>query len=705
MKRKTSIFCRSILSVAAAIALQAQAADARYMVYLNSFEVQKYEQEAIDAGYVQPQVPDGLTEQERDAYIARNMDVLTRSPGVERLTDELVREFSLGRVDKGGRHLPAFFVMLDDDKVAALLRSGRVVSVTKVGNGEGPDLEIGLVDEIGIAPPVNDALYMVYMNPFEVQKHEQAAIDAGYVRPQVPVVLKPEQVSEYITRNMDAFNYSPGIEKVKTELMQEFSLRNPAETAMQMPAFFTRLDTREVELLSKSDRVVSVTKIEDTDENALEFSAYYDYTTGGEVVPWGKQAVNADDGITASNRFYMIDTKWNAPALINEINLVSTNGYGANPPDHSASVASIAAAKANSAKIRGINPGQDVSHRGTDLSYADLINQIATISSVAEWDNQFSTLNLSIGQISPSTPPTFGHNQILGNVIRRASGRLLVVQSAGNKDDNACKYAFGYTSIGGTAKENDGVLVVGGTDRFGNRYPGFGRSNYGSCVEVWAPGHEMTTTLANGNLTSATGTSFAAPIVAALAGRYGTVNTRPIEREAYIRNNMMFTGKYEQGNSSNLPIYQARYVPPAYNSIPHKLPVAAVYSDTNQSNLHKLVDEKFYDGIDWNAGAHWGSIVLDLGSQKNVKGIRVMMRSSSNGGVLNFAAHGGNTIHITGPGKAVIPDNPIAWLNTTDQYDLVPYYIPLSGNWRYVMLQAHNVPSWLSYSEVEVYGF
>jgi len=83
----------------------------------------------------------------------------------------------------------------------------------------------------------------------------------------------------------------------------------------------------------------------------------------------------------------------------------------------------------------------------------------------------------------------FGHDQIVGRVIRRASGRLLVVQAAGNNDGNACQYAFGYT-FGSATKENDGVLVVGGTDRFGKRYPGFGRSNYDPCVEVWAPGHE-----------------------------------------------------------------------------------------------------------------------------------------------------------------------------------------------------------------------
>jgi len=619
MKRKTAIFCRSILSLAAAIALQAQAADARYMVYLNPFEVQKYEQEAIDAGYVRPQIPDNLTGQERDAYIARHMDALNYSPGVERLTNELVREFSLGQLEKpGSRSLTAFFIVLDDDKAAALRQSGRVVSVTKMDDGDGRRVDLSPGDPPGtIGIGLADALYMVYMNPFEVQKHEQAAIDAGYVRPQVPAIIRPEEASDYIMRNLDAFSYSPGVERVKSDLAQEFALRRPPRTAMQIPAFFSLLNAREVADLRESEKVVSVTRIDAEERRSLEFSAYYDYTMAGETIPWGKQAVNADDDITTGNRFYIIDTKWSSTALSGEINLVSTNGTGYNYPDHVAAVLSIAAGNKNWSKIRGINPWQPVVHLGTDLSDADLIDKINTISSMAEWDNQFSTLNLSMNQGDLYYPSMFGHNQDFGNAIRRATGRLLVVQSAGNNDANACLRSFNYNSIGENSRANDGVLVVGGTDRFGNRYPqtpnpppfaSEPRSNYGPCVEVWAPGSEMTTTLANGNLTTATGTSFAAPIVAALAGRYGSTATRPIEREAYIRSNMMFTGKYEQGNGSNLPIYQARYVPPTYGSIPHKLPVAAVYSQTNQNNLHKLVDEKFYDGIDWNAGANWGSM-------------------------------------------------------------------------------------------------
>jgi len=293
-----------------------------------------------------------------------------------------------------------------------------------------------------------------------------------------------------------------------------------------------------------------------------------------------------------------------------------------------------------------------------------------------------------------------------------APGRLFVTQSAGNYNGNACLASFNYNGM--PAQTDDGIMVVGGTDRFGDRYPKTtnpppysnteDRSNYGQCVDVWAPGHLMTTTLPDGTLIALTGTSFAAPIVAAIAGRYGNTTTRPIEREAYIRSGMAFTGKYDGAAGSNLPIYLAQYTPPSWYNIPKRLPIAAVYSNTNTANLQKLVDQQFYDGIDWNAGGQWGSIVLDLGSAKNLKGVRVMIRSSAAGGALAFSVHGGNSITMTGPGMAIIPANYIAIKNTSDQYDLVPYYIPVNGNYRYVMIEASNAASWVSFSEVEVYG-
>lgn len=95
---------------------------------------------------------------------------------------------------------------------------------------------------------------------------------------------------------------------------------------------------------------------------------------------------------------------------------------------------------------------------------------------------------------------------------------------------------------------------------------------------------------------------------------------------------------------------------------------------------------------------------MDLGSVKNVSGVRVMMRSSAAGGALNFTVHGGNSVSITSPGVATMASNPLAYLNTMDQYDLVPYYIPVAGNYRYIRLDASNAASWVAYSEIEVYG-
>lgn len=550
-------------------------------------------------------------------------------------------------------------------------------------------------------------LYLVYLNPFVAQEYLEEEIKNGYISPQIPAILKEEEKAAYLHKNIDKFKYSPGVERLKQEIVQKFSLGSVGETAAVTPAFYANLTQDEARALKDSGDIASIEQVSQKEEG-FTFSTTYDYTIGGEIIPWGKQEVGANDSLTSTNNFYIIDGPYNSPALASEINLTSTNTTTSGW-DHPASILSLAVGKNNGAKTRGINPGQPVIHRETPLSVTGIRDSVVTIAAMAEWLGQFSTLNLSINTIDPSINE-FNHNATIGQALRRASGRLLVTQSAGNFNQNACGSSY---NVNGSSATFDGILVVGGTDRFGDRYPATpnpppyateDRSNYGPCVEVWAPGQQMTTTLADGSIITATGTSFAAPIVAAVAGRYGDTTTRPIEREAYIRGGLSFVGKYEGASSSNLPIKNVKYTSPSLHNIPKRLPTTSVYSISSTTNLNKLVDQKFYDGIDWNAGTIWGSIVLDLGTAKNLSGIRVMLRSSANGGQLNFAVHGGNSISVSEPNKAVIPSNPIGYLNTTNQFDLVPYYIPLSGTYRYVMLDANNTTSWLSYSEVEIYG-
>ncbi|MDR2710199.1 MAG: S8 family serine peptidase [Burkholderiales bacterium] len=554
------------------------------------------------------------------------------------------------------------------------------------------------------------------MNPFLVQKYGQEAINNGYVSPEVPVVIRDEERASYIMRNIDTFKFSPGAERAKNEIVNNFSIRSAGETATLIPAFYANLNEREVEALKSSEYVVSVDRM-NTDEKASTFSAYYDYTLSGEIVPWGKQAINADDSISVANYFYIIDSKISGSALYSEANIVSTDGDGTST-DHAASVISLATAKSNFAKIRGINPGQPVVHLGTTLTEPNLLNKLNTVALMSEQLGQFSTLNLSFNT-NPGYANSYNHNTPIGRAIRKASGRLLIVQSAGNFNGNACLHA--YNNHYGTSDPNDGILVVGGTDRFGDRFPytfnpsPFGavdRSNYGACVEVWAPGSEMTTMVDNGTLGAYTGTSFAAPLVAAVAGRYGDTSTRPIEREAYVRNGMSFTGKYEGAPGSNLPIYLVRYTAPSSHNISKRLPIVGAYSISNPNsslgttNLASLFDQKFYDDTYyWNAGSTWGGVVLDLGSKRQLSGVRVMLRSSaSNLEQLDFAIHGADSISVLAPNVVAMLNNPIAYRSFFDQYDFVPYYIPLSGNYRYVMVEANNQGSWLAFSEVEIYG-
>lgn len=567
--------------------------------------------------------------------------------------------------------------------------------------------------------------YLVYLNPFVVQQQElqeqEKARAQGMSAPQAqaPVVLNEREKSRYLARQWERQQASPAVESVKDSVLKlvssakRGSARGYAGSSTQnsplIPAFYAYLDKNDVEVIKNSGYAVSVDPV-DTGKSNFVFSSYYDQNIGGEIIPWGKQAVNANDSISTGTPFYVVDAKFNNSTLANEVNFFYANTWESSlNKNHPAHVISIAAAKANSSRIRGINPGQPVAYFGIELDNESIANNINYASSLAEWNDQFATLSLSFNYPATSQSENlFNHNTLVGRAIRRASGRLFVAQSAGNRDTDACLNAYNYNAA---PEYNDGIMVVGGTNRFGQRYattnnpapwaPNVLASNYGRCIEAWAPADKMTSTLEDGTLTTATGTSFAAPIVAALAGRYGDQSTRPLEREAYIRASLSPTGSYEAAPGSNRPIQLARYTAPWQHNIPRRLPVVAVHSQTSTANLNRLVDGKFYDGIFWNAGANWGSVVLDLGSPRDLTGIRMMIRSSANGGQVNFAVHGGNSL---APGGTTIAPNPIAYWNFFDQYDLIPYYIALSGKHRYVMLEGNNFNSWLAYSEIEVYG-
>ena len=107
-------------------------------------------------------------------------------------------------------------------------------------------------------------------------------------------------------------------------------------------------------------------------------------------------------------------------------------------------------------------------------------------------------------------------NPALDMAAEAAGASMIVVVAAGNENENACRHSPG--AVGGLLGKN-GVVTVGATNNL-DRRSNF--SNYGKCVDIWAPGTEITSaSIANRTATSILdGTSMACPIVAGVVATF-----------------------------------------------------------------------------------------------------------------------------------------------------------------------------------------
>ena len=114
-----------------------------------------------------------------------------------------------------------------------------------------------------------------------------------------------------------------------------------------------------------------------------------------------------------------------------------------------------------------------------------------------------SVLSLSLGSIS---------NKALDKAVKDAAKLPIVVVAAGNSNDDACKYSPAGNG-GSFAKGGISSITVGSLDR-NDRRSSF--SNYGTCVDIWAPGSSILGAWIYGTRDSKllSGTSMAAPHVA-----------------------------------------------------------------------------------------------------------------------------------------------------------------------------------------------
>jgi subtilisin family serine protease len=165
---------------------------------------------------------------------------------------------------------------------------------------------------------------------------------------------------------------------------------------------------------------------------------------------------------------------------------------------HGTNVSGIIAAKANNGiGIAGIAPGcRIMTLRAFDARGFGAESDVSRALAYAI-ANGARVINMSFGDVV--------YSRVLRDVIRYAYGRgVVMVASAGNAQSTALHYPSAYDeTISVSATTNGDVLA--------------GFSNYGSTIDIAAPGSDILTTDRNGRYSAFFGTSASAPFVAAAA--------------------------------------------------------------------------------------------------------------------------------------------------------------------------------------------
>jgi subtilisin family serine protease len=342
---------------------------------------------------------------------------------------------------------------------------------------------------------------------------------AGVAVTQVPeedadtyiVVLKdsvddPSQVAEGIDQRQEGFDAG----FVYTEALEGFSAEIPDDS----------LDD-----VRNNSRVAYVER----DEVVTAF---------GQRVPWGIRRIGANvSSIRAGNgsgkvtgvNIYVIDS---GIAANPDLNVVNRHNFLARGPDndcygHGTHVAGTLAARDNRIDVVGVAPGAPL----TSVKVLDchghgtagkVIKGIDWVTAKAANAEKPAVANLSLGSSR--------RIKSLNTAVRAsAASGVFYSLSAGNEGRSACKFSPAMTGAG----KNNGILTTAATNQADSE-PFW--SNFGRCVDLWAPGANILSTWKKGATKTISGTSMAAPHAGGTAALYLSdhPNASPVTVESVL---------------------------------------------------------------------------------------------------------------------------------------------------------------------------
>jgi aqualysin 1 len=277
-----------------------------------------------------------------------------------------------------------------------------------------------------------------------------------------------------------------------------------------------------------------------------------------QVLPWGIDYVDADASSTAAGNgagtvggvnAYVIDTGIGAHPDLNVVASVNfANGRPTDCNGHGTHVAGTIAALDNASDVVGVAPGVALTAvKVLDCNGSGTISDvIAGVDWVTANARKPAIANMSLGG---------GASQALDDAVRRSAASGIVYSiAAGNDGGDACNQSPARAGAG-TA---NGIITTAAADSSGGEASW---SNFGSCVDIWAPGVGILSTKLGGGTTTMSGTSMASPHVGGVAALYlaSHLAASPSTVESQLKADARATGKTSKDGRPISVVYAGRY--------------------------------------------------------------------------------------------------------------------------------------------------